>query len=153
MDRSLQELRAQFFAALDRPGDKAERWMEIWQLLVKHPWYQAELHKGALCVLWRAHAPLEWAEDLEHQAMLVLAQDCAALPTCMWTVRDLRTGFPVGWLRSSRMTVHKRCEFSILRMVLRLPCNLAEIASKLGVSYWKARRLLRLGLKRLAKML
>jgi RNA polymerase sigma factor (sigma-70 family) len=76
MDRSVHQLRDEFFRLLDR-GESAELplWQEVWRLFVNHPWYQAELHLAAKRLLWRARAPAEWTEDIEHEALLFLVKD------------------------------------------------------------------------------
>lgn len=80
MDRRVHELREAFFQVLDRPGDRAERWLDVWRLFVGHPWYQAELHHAARRLLWRTHAPRELFEDIEHEAMLYFAKDLRNAP-------------------------------------------------------------------------
>ncbi|MEX2141332.1 MAG: sigma-70 family RNA polymerase sigma factor [Pirellulales bacterium] len=97
MDRSLQDLRAEFLAALDRPGDRSERWVEIWQLFVGHPWYLAELHSAELRLLDRVHEPTESPGDIEHQAMLVLAKELRHAPD-LHVDRALAKERFAGWL-------------------------------------------------------
>jgi RNA polymerase sigma factor (sigma-70 family) len=97
MDRSLYDLRAQFFAALDRPGAGAERWLGVWQLLIGHPWYQAELHSAAVRLLDRVHAPTESPGNIEHEAMLVLAQELRRAPDLHLDPAQAEESF-AGWL-------------------------------------------------------
>jgi RNA polymerase sigma factor (sigma-70 family) len=80
VERSPDELREQFFAALDRPGDRSNRWLEIWRIFVEHPWYQAELRACARRLVQRTRAPPDYAEDIEHDAMLLFARELQNLP-------------------------------------------------------------------------
>jgi hypothetical protein len=74
MDRSVHELREQFYAALDRPGDQSGRWLEVWGLFANHPWYQEQLHRAAARVVIRSHVPRDWAEDIEQDAVFYFGQ-------------------------------------------------------------------------------
>jgi RNA polymerase sigma factor (sigma-70 family) len=75
VEHSPEELREQFFAALDRPGDRSGRWPEIWRLIVEHPWYQAELTRTARRLVWRRRAPPDLADDIVQDAVLLLARE------------------------------------------------------------------------------
>ncbi|MEX2140654.1 MAG: sigma-70 family RNA polymerase sigma factor [Pirellulales bacterium] len=74
MEQRLQELRDQFFSALDRPGDRTARWLEIWTLFAEHPWYQKQLHRTAARVVAHSQAPADWAEEIEQDAAMLLGQ-------------------------------------------------------------------------------
>jgi RNA polymerase sigma factor (sigma-70 family) len=74
-------LREQFFAKLDEPmAPPRERWHEIWQLLVIHPWVLAELKKYSKRVLYLAGAPKQWAEDLQEDVIVLLAKRLGHAP-------------------------------------------------------------------------
>jgi RNA polymerase sigma factor (sigma-70 family) len=74
VERSPDELREQFFAALDQPGDRSNRWLVIWRIFVEHPWYQAELHRAASRLVRKAQAPIDLIEDIQQDAMLLLGR-------------------------------------------------------------------------------
>lgn len=77
---SWKDLRDKFLGALLQQEDSERMWLEIWRLLVQHPWYQAELRCCAQRVLWRGRAPLAWQKEVEHDAMLVLARELRHAP-------------------------------------------------------------------------
>jgi RNA polymerase sigma factor (sigma-70 family) len=95
--RSPDELRELFYAALDRPGDRSGRWLEIWRLVIEHPWYQAELHASARRLVQRSRAPHDCAEDIEHEAILLFAQELRNAPD-LHVDRAKSTQHFSGWL-------------------------------------------------------
>jgi DNA-directed RNA polymerase specialized sigma24 family protein len=97
VDPSAQDLRAQFFAALDRPGDQPGRWLEIWRLFLDHPWYQAELKKATARVLRNMHPRGQWNEDIQHDAMLLLARHLRRAADLHVDRARARTQFS-GWM-------------------------------------------------------
>ena len=98
MDRSVHQLRDELFRLLDR-GESAAfpLWQEVWRLLVEHPWYQVELHQTAKRLVWRAQAPFDWAEDIEHEALLYLAKNLQHAPD-LHVDRKLSEAHFSGWL-------------------------------------------------------
>jgi RNA polymerase sigma factor (sigma-70 family) len=74
VEHSPDELRVQFFTALDRPGDRSHRWLVIWRIFVEHPWYQAELDRAASRLVWKAQAPSDLIDDIQQDAMLLLGR-------------------------------------------------------------------------------
>jgi hypothetical protein len=77
MDRSVHELRDEFYRLLDR-GESPEvpLWHEVWLLFVGHPWYQAELRAAIERLVWRGRAPADKAEDIEQDALHMALHHC-----------------------------------------------------------------------------
>jgi RNA polymerase sigma factor (sigma-70 family) len=68
------DLMRRFLEALaaDSPEERG-RWLSIWHLFIEHPWYQATLRTCAARVLREQELPAAWSDDLEQEAMLLLA--------------------------------------------------------------------------------
>lgn len=72
---SWQDLRDRFLELVSIPHDVApNRWVEIWHVLVGHPWYREQLASVARNILRNSGASLQWQEDIEHDAILLLAR-------------------------------------------------------------------------------
>lgn len=92
---SWQDLRDSFLEAVEESGPGA--WIPIWRLVIEHPWYQQELRTIAKRVLRSRGAPLEWHEDIEHDAMLLLARKLRKSPD-LGVDRTLAQEHFAGWL-------------------------------------------------------
>jgi DNA-directed RNA polymerase specialized sigma24 family protein len=76
MDRSMEDLRDQFFRALDEKAPEGTAlWHQVWRVLLSHPWYQDELRRAAFRTLRPARLHLQWIDDVKQEAMLLLARD------------------------------------------------------------------------------
>lgn len=70
-----QDLRDRFLSALAEPdAEPSKRWLEIWQLVVSHPWYQQQLASAARSVLRGSGVSLQLQKDIEHDSMTLLAR-------------------------------------------------------------------------------
>jgi RNA polymerase sigma factor (sigma-70 family) len=98
VDRSVHELRDEFYQLLDRgESTTLPLWQEIWLLFIEHPWYQAELHQAATRLLWRVCATADGTEDLEHDALLCFAKDLQHAPDLHVDRTQAKEHFS-GWL-------------------------------------------------------
>jgi RNA polymerase sigma factor (sigma-70 family) len=195
VDRSVDELRDEFYRLLDR-GESAglPLWHEVWLLFVRYPWYEAELHEAIKRLVWRGKAPADKAGDIEHDALLYFLKDLQNAPDlhvdrtlaeeqfsgllariiahdCAKALRALRRrNLAALPLPRGQEAVDRRADLDarldLSAAIKRLPrperrvlgmyrrgWTVRQIAARLGVTYWKARRTLRKGLARLAKTL
>lgn len=98
MDRSVHELRDAFFRLLDRGESAASPlWHEVWKLFLEHPWYQAELHEATKRLVGRGQAPADMAEDIEHDALILLSQHLRRAAH-LHVNRELAEDHFTGWL-------------------------------------------------------
>jgi RNA polymerase sigma factor (sigma-70 family) len=74
MEPALQELRDCFFRILDEGSDQRQTAHKVWVLFIEHPWFQAELGRAVRRVLWRVGEYERWADDIEQEALLLLAR-------------------------------------------------------------------------------
>jgi DNA-directed RNA polymerase specialized sigma24 family protein len=66
---SSENLRKRYLAALQIGAP----WFDVWRLLLEDEWFRAELKRHAEYVIKAHGEPLEWVEDVQHEAMLLLA--------------------------------------------------------------------------------
>lgn len=71
---SWRNLRDQFLVAALEAKKMKGGWLAVWRLCVEHPWYRSELTACAAEITARNDLPREWRCDIEHDAMLFLAQ-------------------------------------------------------------------------------
>lgn len=196
MDPSLESLREHFFAKLDEPmAPPRECSHEMWERLVTHPWFQAELEKSANRVIARSGLLAHLVEDvrqdvvvrlaarLEHAADLgvdreqakdhfsgwlgtIISRDCYSALRVVRSERRHEVELD-RWTEmrlTSEAQSHPSVGFS--RMIRSLPrrsrrvlnlyarkMTLADIAAKLGLTYWQARQAYRRGKALLAELL
>ena len=118
------------FLALLTRDDKRGLWLDMWQLFVRHPWYQAELSLSSRRALRRAQLGPELLDDLKHEVMLILARKLRATPTMHVEPRQLEAHF-TGWLGT--IVLHD-CREAIRRMKRRQPqTNYLESGSVFAV--------------------
>ncbi|QDU73719.1 hypothetical protein Pan97_07180 [Bremerella volcania] len=65
-----EDLKHRFLAAIDYGW----QWEKVWHLLISHPWYQITLQTQAQNVLRKQRLPINWHEDVQQDAMLLLAR-------------------------------------------------------------------------------
>lgn len=70
MTSSHEDLKQRFLAAITQGC----RWEERWRLFIRHPWYLATLQTQARRILRRQHLPISWCEDVQQDAILLLAR-------------------------------------------------------------------------------
>jgi DNA-directed RNA polymerase specialized sigma24 family protein len=106
-----EDLRKGYVRALQEPAN-ASTWFEIWRLFLNDPWYRAELAKHARLVLHAGNAPIEWQEDLQHEAMLILAAKLRKKPHLDLDDQGLTERFPaaIGTI------VHNECRQALKRL-------------------------------------
>lgn len=70
------DLRTRFFEALDRsPRPNQPVWREAWHVLATHPCYRSELAAIARRIVIQSRAPLDLADDVAHEALVLMARD------------------------------------------------------------------------------
>ena len=69
-----QELRDQFLLTSSAATRTTGGWLAVWRLLIEHPWYREELAAAARTAVRRVGGPLLWCEDVEQDALLLLAK-------------------------------------------------------------------------------
>jgi len=73
MDQSAEDLRCKFSDLLEQHFEEPNRrWLAVWNLFAKHPWYKGQLNGCAHYVLEQSRLPA----DLEH--------DIKQAPGCCW---------------------------------------------------------------------
>jgi|GEM_PF-2353288 len=97
---SWQGLRDQFLHLChDREVDSADLWRHIWELLVGDSWYQEQLASAASITLRSSRRPLEWRQDIEQEATVMLALRLQKKP-CLGVNPVLATHHFGGWMRT-----------------------------------------------------
>jgi RNA polymerase sigma factor (sigma-70 family) len=102
MDHEAHDLLTKFLKALGRvrkapPSSRVIG--NLWRLFVEHSWYRAQLRICALHALYVRSAPRQWLEDVEHEAMLILARELRRRPDLNLNRAMASKTFPV-WLRT-----------------------------------------------------
>ncbi len=65
-----EDLKQRFLKAVE----DCWRWEETWSLFIAHPWYQTTLQAQARRILRQQQLPISWHEDVQQEAMLLLAR-------------------------------------------------------------------------------
>ena len=92
------DLRTRFLAVLSAgPPARVGLWLDVWRVFVGHPRYRAVVEAAARRLLARRHAPPEWREDVEHDAMLLLARTLRRAPDLHVDQARVEERFP-GWV-------------------------------------------------------
>lgn len=97
---SWQDLRDRFLSACsERDRESPTRWLEIWYLLLAHPWYREQLASAARSVLQSSRCSFEWRDDVEHEAIVLLARRLRRNPNLGIDPVLAKQHF-AGWLRT-----------------------------------------------------
>jgi RNA polymerase sigma factor (sigma-70 family) len=73
---SCEELRHQLLHLLDAsPPSSPDGWTEIWNAFVENPWYRGRVAFLTRSILVKGNAPLSWSDDIQQDAILLLARD------------------------------------------------------------------------------
>lgn len=99
---SWQDLRDRFLAMVSQPEpdeDAPPRWLAVWHLLIEHPWYREQLSAAAGSVLRGGGYSLQWREDIEHDAILLLARQLRKAPDLYVDPLRAERHF-AGWMRT-----------------------------------------------------
>lgn len=86
------DLQVKFISSLVRLS--ASTWFSLWRLFLDDAWFRAELAKHARSVLRIRGLPLEWHEDVQQEAMLLLANKLRKLPSLGLDQDGLYQKFP-----------------------------------------------------------
>jgi RNA polymerase sigma factor (sigma-70 family) len=105
-----QDLLARFLAALRNRAPSPE----LWRLIVGHRWYQDQLDRCARRVLRRSGVPVQWLDDVKHEAVLLLAKALDRRRDLNLDRRRAGVHFP-GWLAT---IITRQCQ-SALRPIRR----------------------------------
>lgn len=93
-----QDLKDQFERALQESNQTRDaKWGAIWTLFIQHPWYTSELRRTALRVIQESGAPMDWLEDIENDAILLLGQSLDRALDLNMNTRRAKDHFP-AWL-------------------------------------------------------
>lgn len=103
-------------------------WIEIWRLVIVHPWYQGELSACAERVVRRSGMPDQWIDEIKHDAMLLLARTLRHAPDLHVDREQVDQKFP-GWMGT---IVLRDCREALRRMrrahTRSIPIGDAEVA-------------------------
>lgn len=110
---SWQDLKREFLLQIDdAPAQTAGLWLDVWRLLIEHPWYQEQLAACARQEMRRVRAPDEWLDDVKQDAMLLLARRLRLAPDLRIDRRRAREHFP-GWMGT---IIRRHCQEALRRM-------------------------------------
>lgn len=65
-----EDLKARFLEAVEQQW----RWEKVWHLISEHGWFRAMLHTQAQKVLRQQRLPIAWQDDVQQDAVLLLAR-------------------------------------------------------------------------------
>jgi RNA polymerase sigma factor (sigma-70 family) len=88
-----QDLKEQYLTSLERGAD----WLDLWQLFVEHPWYQAELQAIGERLVRRQSGFQISVDDVKQDAMMLLARKLRSSPDMHLDPERIDHSFP-GWL-------------------------------------------------------
>ena len=94
---SCENLRDQFLAAIQKERGSAYDWHTVWRTVVEHPWYRAELITAARIAVKRVGRPGCSRQDVEQEAMLLLAEKLQRNPGLGIDSERSRDSFG-GWM-------------------------------------------------------
>lgn len=106
------DLRDRFLAAVADSPDHSEGRLVLWRLIIEHPWYRAELASAARLAVGRVGRPSAWREDVEQEAMLLLAKKLRRTPGLGLDPRRARDSFG-GWLGR---VIRNDCRMAVRRL-------------------------------------
>lgn len=105
-----QDLLQRYLAALEHPSP----WPDLWRLFLDHAWYQEQLRAAARRAVYRRRLPPHWHDDVQQEAMLLLARSLRAAADLHLDRARVSTHFP-GWLTT---IIARHCQ-EALRKICR----------------------------------
>ena len=69
------DLANNFAAIALRSAEGQADWLAIWRVLLEDAWFRAEIGTHAFTIILSKQLPGHWLEDVEHDAMLILARE------------------------------------------------------------------------------
>jgi hypothetical protein len=135
---SWQDLRDRFLDECYKEGTAQGRWHDVWHLLSQHPWFRENLTSSAKSVLRRSGCPAEWRQDIEQQAMVLLAWRLRKMPCLGIDPVQAERHFP-GWMGTiinhncrdalRKLSRGSRQRFSAVHRPARPPCTAGRVAA------------------------
>lgn len=100
MDESAEDLRRKFTDLLEQDFEEPNRrWLAIWHLFLKHPWYDAQLKGCAQYVRSQYGLPPDQVDDIEQSARLLLGKSLQRAPDLHVDPKRAKSHFE-PWLRT-----------------------------------------------------
>lgn len=97
---SWQDLRDRFLQACsEQDAEPSQQWLEMWHLLLTHPWYREQLTSAAKTALRNRRYPVDWQGDIEHEAIVLLARRLRKRP-CLGIDPCRAKQHFAGWMRT-----------------------------------------------------
>lgn len=97
---SWRDLRNRFLdACSETDGESPGRWLDMWYLLLAHPWYQEQLASAARSILRSNRCPFQWQADIEQEAIVRLARRMKKMPSLGIDPAQAKQHF-AGWMRT-----------------------------------------------------
>lgn len=103
-----QDLKDQYLTALGSGSD----WLDLWQLFVEHPWYQAELQAIAERLVRRQRGGQVFVDDVKQDVMMLLARKLRSYPDMHLDPQRIHLSFP-GWLAT---IIRRDCQEALRHM-------------------------------------
>ncbi len=91
-------------------------WVEIWDLIYSHPWFQSQLNACVAKTIYKNQLPRGWKDDIQQEAVLLFAREIKRK-------RDLGFDPQKGDYRALVLTILRRCCLKGIRQFKRTLTN------------------------------
>lgn len=103
-----EDLKERFLEAIEQGW----HWEQMWNLFLKHPWYQTILLAHARRILRQQQLPISWHEDVQQDAILLLARSLRRRADLGIDMQQVHQHF-AGWMAT---IIARDCQEAIRQM-------------------------------------